>query len=228
MHCRDPGGKELEVKNGVLIVADHAVAAEAIRRELRRGGTFAVMGYVGGDRSCTTIVARAAPDVVIFDEMRDAGCAIARIREARTAAPAAKLILLAPRMERQWLAEAVAAGVDAAIVRAIRPGRLGALLRDVIQGNVFQTFAPGPVGRSCPEHAGLTARESEILRLVAAGTSNAEIASTLWVTQQTVKFHLSNVFRKLGVSNRTEASRYAHVHRIIDVPTLSDAVTTAA
>ena len=75
---------------------------------------------------------------------------------------------------------------------------------------------------------GLTVREAEILRLVSAGTSNAEIARTLWVTEQTVKFHLSNVFRKLGVSNRTQASHHAHVHRIVDVPTPSDSVTEAA
>jgi DNA-binding NarL/FixJ family response regulator len=228
MHRRERSGKEPVVMPGILIVADHAVAAEAIRRELRRGGPIKVLGYLDGGRSCATFVAQAAPDVVVFDEMRDAPCTLTRIREVRTAVPAAKLILLTLRMERQWLAEAVAAGVDAAIAKAIHPGSLGALLREVIQGNVFQTFAPGPVGRSCPEHAGLTARESEILRLVAAGTSNADIAQTLWVTQQTVKFHLSNVFRKLGVSNRTEASRYAHVHHIIDVPALSDAVTRVA
>ncbi|MEA2138219.1 MAG: hypothetical protein QOG56_1369, partial [Solirubrobacteraceae bacterium] len=57
--------------------------------------------------------------------------------------------------------------------------------------------------------------ELEILRLVASGLSNARIAAQLWVTEQTVKFHLSNTYRKLGVANRTEASRYAHMHAIV-------------
>ena len=63
----------------------------------------------------------------------------------------------------------------------------------------------------CP----LTQRELEILRLVAEGHTNGHIARQLWVTEQTVKFHLSNTYRKLGVANRTEASRYAYVHDLV-------------
>jgi NarL family two-component system response regulator LiaR len=62
----------------------------------------------------------------------------------------------------------------------------------------------------------LTRRESEILRLVAEGMSNAQIAQMLWVTEQTIKFHLSNVYRKLHVSNRTEASRWAQLNGLLD------------
>ena len=65
--------------------------------------------------------------------------------------------------------------------------------------------------KECP----LTDRELEILRLAAAGNTNSQIARELWVTEQTVKFHLSNTYRKLGVANRTEASRYAHVHDLV-------------
>jgi DNA-binding NarL/FixJ family response regulator len=62
----------------------------------------------------------------------------------------------------------------------------------------------------------LTPRELEILRLVANGASNGRVAAELWVTEQTVKFHLSNVYQKLGVANRTEASRFAHVNGLLD------------
>jgi DNA-binding CsgD family transcriptional regulator len=67
-----------------------------------------------------------------------------------------------------------------------------------------------------PDDAGLTRRELEILKLVAEGDSNAQLAKMLWVTEQTVKFHLSNIYRKLGVSNRTEASRWAQLHGLLD------------
>ena len=63
--------------------------------------------------------------------------------------------------------------------------------------------------------ADLTRREVEILRLVAEGHSNAQLARMLWVTEQTVKFHLSNVYRKLDVSNRTEASRWAQLNGLL-------------
>ena len=65
------------------------------------------------------------------------------------------------------------------------------------------------------EESVLSARELEVLRLVAAGSTNSEIARKLWVTEQTVKFHLSNIYRKLEVGNRTEASRYAHVNGLL-------------
>ena len=65
------------------------------------------------------------------------------------------------------------------------------------------------------EHSTLTEREAEILRFVASGATNAEIARQLWITQQTVKFHVSNVYRKLDVANRTEACHYAHVNGLV-------------
>jgi DNA-binding CsgD family transcriptional regulator len=63
----------------------------------------------------------------------------------------------------------------------------------------------------------LTQREAQILQLVAQARPNAEIARTLWVTPQTVKFHLSNIYRKLGVENRIEARRWAQQHRLVDL-----------
>ena len=66
-----------------------------------------------------------------------------------------------------------------------------------------------PAVRAVADDVGLTDREQQILALVAEGHSNAELASQLWVTEQTVKFHLSNIYRKLNVSNRTQASRWA-------------------
>ena len=61
----------------------------------------------------------------------------------------------------------------------------------------------------------MTRREHEILRLVAEGLTNAQLARMLWLSEQTVKFHLSNIYRKLGVANRTEASRWAQVHGVL-------------
>jgi len=80
-----------------------------------------------------------------------------------------------------------------------------------MRGNVH-----GVVGRSEAEkEARLTRRESEILRLVADGKPNGEIARDLWITEQTVKYHVSNIYRKLGVANRTEASRWAQLHGLL-------------
>ena len=67
------------------------------------------------------------------------------------------------------------------------------------------------MSEDCP----LTTRETEILALAAQGFTNGRIARELWITEQTVKFHLSNTYRKLGVTNRTEASRYAYVNNLV-------------
>jgi DNA-binding NarL/FixJ family response regulator len=197
-----------------VIVADHTLAAEAIRRELRHAAGCEVIGYVDGRRPCGRALATANSDVVVIDELTPQTLLIARIQEIRSVVPAAKLLLVTGRMDQEFLAEAAAAGIDAAVAKGMHPGALGVLVREVARGNVFHSFAPVVVDRS-RERFGLTARELEILRLVAAGLSNARIAARLCVTEQTVKFHLSNVYRKLGVGNRTEASHHAHVHGIL-------------
>ena len=75
--------------------------------------------------------------------------------------------------------------------------------------------------RSAGPETVLTARELQILRLVASGVSNSGAAAQLCVTEQTVKFHLSNVYRKLGVANRTQASHLAHRHGLFEAPALA-------
>ena len=95
---------------------------------------------------------------------------------------------------------------------------------EIWAGSIHHAFAAAPVDVDA-DHQQLTRRELEILRLVAAGASNGHIARQLWVTEQTIKFHLSNVYRKLGVANRTEASHYAHVHELIEPPRRLTAVS---
>jgi DNA-binding NarL/FixJ family response regulator len=212
-----------------LIVADNALAAEVIRRGLRYAPSCRVLGFVGTSRPCGDTVGQSRPDIVVFDDSSEAGAVVARIREARQAAPEAKLVMLTLRMEPGELAEASAAGIDAAIAKTAQPQCVGMLVREVAAGNVFHAFAK-PAAVAEPAHTAaddLTARELEILRLMAAGSSNGRIAAQLWVTEQTVKFHLSNIYRKLGVANRTQASHYAHVHGMLE-PYAAPAVAAAA
>jgi DNA-binding NarL/FixJ family response regulator len=218
----------------VVIVTDNGFAAEAIRRSFRNTSGVHVAGYVDGRHACGTAVAEAQPDVVIVDEMTWAASALARISEIRAAAPSAKIIALSSQPGADWVDEAARAGAHAAIAKTVQPGTLALLVREIWAGTIHHAFvdvrAPASVAR---EHAPLTPRELEILRLVAAGAANAGIARELWVTEQTIKFHLSNVYRKLGVANRTEASHYAHVNGLADLrarprTTKPDSVPSAA
>jgi DNA-binding NarL/FixJ family response regulator len=212
----------------VVIVADHAMTAQVIRRGLRHAPACQVIGYVDGRRSCSVPVADARPDVIVMDEPSSSETALVWINDLRAAAPEAKLVLLTPRMEAGWLAEAAAAGIDAAIAKSAHPDSIGMLVREVTAGNVFHAFRPSAVPQQRRDGAaeGLTSRELEILRLVAAGASNNRIAAELWVTEQTVKFHLSNLYRKLEVANRTEAAHYAHVHGLLEPAAIGSAAAS--
>ena len=199
----------------IVIVTDNGFAAEAIRRSFRNTSGVQVAGYVDGRRACGAAVAEAQPDVVIVDEMTWSSAAVARIAEIRRAVPTAKIVALTAQPEAAWLGDAIHAGAHASISKTVQPNLIGVLVREIWAGNVHHSFAAAPANVDA-DHTKLTPRELEILRLVAAGASNGHIARQLFVTEQTIKFHLSNVYRKLGVANRTEASHYAHVHRLID------------
>ena len=208
------------MSRSLLIIADDALSASALRRALRAtSGCQVFDGYADGRGPCGVVAAMRRPDIVVVDDLRSRAYTLARIGEIRATLPDAKIVLLAARMETAWLSEAVAAGADAALAKAFRLETIGVLIREVAAGNVFHSFdTPTPALRTVPDNdlPQLTRRELEVLRLVAAGAPNNRIAAQLWITEQTVKFHLSKVYRKLGVSNRTEASHRAHIHGLLD------------
>jgi DNA-binding NarL/FixJ family response regulator len=196
----------------LMIVADHSFVVQAIRLALRQTAGFQVVGFFDGRGSVRDALLQLRPDIVLVDDMEETENALARLREVAEI-PEAKALLLTMRMEPEWLDQAFTAGAHAVISKTVHPVSLGTLLREISQGNValrYQPQAAAAPAEDCP----LTDRELEILRLVAEGHTNGRIARELWVTEQTVKFHLSNTYRKLGVANRTEASRYAHLHSL--------------
>jgi DNA-binding NarL/FixJ family response regulator len=205
----------------LLIVADHSLVAHSIRLALKQTVGFQVAGVVDGRDSVGGALLDIRPDVVLVDDMhdpraaesRDHEHALARLREAAEHVPTAQRLLLTLRMDEPWMNEVFEAGAHAVLSKSMHPVSLGTMLREVVRGNVVHRFERRPAAAivDCP----LTLREREILSLVAAGATNGQIARMLWVTEQTVKFHLSNTYRKLGVANRTEASHYAHVNNLV-------------
>ena len=91
-------------------------------------------------------------------------------------------------------------------------------IKRALEGSVFNAIGlpETQVADDAAKQAGLTERETAILKALARGLSNDAIGKELWVAEQTVKFHLTNIYRKLGVSNRTEATRYAYEHGLVD------------
>jgi DNA-binding NarL/FixJ family response regulator len=204
---------EVAAVKRLMIVADNSFAAQSIRLALRQTAGFQVVGFIDGTASITSRVVELDPQLVLVDDTHEPEHAIARLSELATYVPAAKRIFLTIRMDDETVHQAFEAGADAVISKTVHPVSLATLLREISRDAVVHRLrtAPKPIKADCP----LTDRELEILRLVAQGHTNSHIARELWVTEQTVKFHLSNTYRKLGVANRTEASRYAHMNDLL-------------
>ena len=197
----------------LVIVADHSLVLQAIRLALRQTAGFQLVGLIDGRSPAAGALAELRPDVIVIDEMQVPDNAIARMREAAEHAPKAKRLLLTARMEERWVSQVFEAGADGVLSKTVHPVSMGTLLREIAQGHVVQRFQRTTAAQEAP--CPLTEREREILCLTAEGYTNQKIARELWVTEQTVKFHLSNLYRKLGVGNRTEASRYAYMHNLV-------------
>jgi len=194
----------------------------AFRRSLRLFVESAGHRVVGDADSLDRAAATAglpAVDVVIFDPGPDWVEVDADLAKLRKGAPGACVVLLtAEPLPQHTVAKAVRAGISsyltkradpADVLRAIDIGRPGGLVlvpRDVLTGEPRERSFSYPTGVALPD---LTRREQEILSLIASGYSNRSVAEMLWVAEQTVKFHLVNVYRKLGVRNRADAVQAA-------------------
>ena len=210
----------------LFIIGDDEFMVQAMRFALRYTSGVSLFGVVDGHGSLRQAVREADPDLVAIDGVSEPASAPSRVLQVREEAPDAKILLLTAPLEAEAMEQVLDAGAMVFVCRARRIPDIAALLRDVGEprpepvrtvtetvGRPALQAVPAPVPATPvlrePEPCPLTNRELEILKAVAEGHTNARIGRSLWVTEQTVKFHLSNIYRKLGVANRTEASRYA-------------------
>ena len=205
----------------LIIVADNSLIVEAIAIGLRKSGQFKVIGHVNGRTASARSIAGARPHVVLIDDMGQSVQVVNLIKEIKAEQDRIAVIVLTLAMDSEWLDGIFDAGATGAISKATPPLALTTLIRETINEHVvhmyrrFLSDQDSRVNAIAVNGSLLTPRELEVLQLVAAGFTNEEIARSLWVTEQTVKFHLSNLYRKIDVVNRTEASHYAHVNGLI-------------
>jgi DNA-binding NarL/FixJ family response regulator len=199
----------------VLLADDHPLMIAAVRSALESEKDFEIVGEATSGSQVMPLVSSARPDVVLIDlrlpEVDGLTC-LERIREQH---PTVKVVFFSAVDEHAEIAAVLGRGACAYLVKSIDPRDLAAVVRQAVAGAFFCAGGldnvAAPVDRDNNE-TGLSERETEILCGVARGLSNRAIAQELWLSDQTVKFHLHNIYRKLEVANRTEAARYAFDH----------------
>ena len=208
-----------EQRMRVLVVDPFLLWRQAIERVLRSNGVEVVSG-VGSLRVATVRIKELRPDLVVVEpEEQDDEFGV-WLREQRERRESMKVIVFSSRDDPEVIGSALANGAVAYVVKRAEPVEVAAVLRQLECRSIyFGSDAPLATverggGQADLDRRGLTRREQELLCLVAEGGSNKEMARSLWVTEQTIKFHLSNIYRKLGVTNRTQASRWAHDHGV--------------
>ncbi len=197
----------------VLIVDDHAVVRQGLRVFLILDSEIQIVGEAANGAQALTMARELRPDVVLMDLLMPVMDGITATATIRREMPHTEVVALTSVLE------------DALVVDAVRAGAIGYLLKDTQADELCRAIkaaADGQVQLSpkaaerlmrevrAPESPeALTERETEVLRLLAQGQSNKEIAATLNIGEKTVKTHVSNILAKLGVPSRTQAALYA-------------------
>lgn len=199
----------------VLLADDHPLIVAGVRSALEADKDFEIAGEATSGAQVLPLMSHASPDVVLIDLRLPDVDGLACLERIRQKYPKVKVVLFSAVDDRRQIKRALEAGACAYIVKCIDPGDIAAVLRQAVAGSFFCFGGLDAGPESKATDAGLSERELEILDGVARGLSNRAIAKELWVSDQTVKFHLHNIYRKLEVTNRTEAAKYAYQHGLV-------------
>ncbi|GAA2656300.1 MULTISPECIES: response regulator transcription factor [Nonomuraea] len=195
----------------VLIADDHPVVRQGLRTFLDLQDDITVVGEAGDGAEAVALVEKLRPDVLLLDlkmPVLDGLGALERLNGGPT-----RVLVLTSVSDRSDVGPAMRAGAAGFLYKDVDPNALVQAVRAVHGGQVLlaQEAASAMLTAEAPP-VPLTDREREVLRLIAAGRSNKEIARDLSVAEKTVKTHVSNVLMKLGVQDRTQAALYAVRH----------------
>jgi DNA-binding NarL/FixJ family response regulator len=203
----------------VLVADDHRLILEALGLVFADDEGIELVGEATDGSQVLPMVGRTSPDIVLLDLSMPKMDGLTCLDQLRKRYPDVAVVVLSGQDDPETIRSALARGARSFIAKLVDPHDLPAALRLAAQGAMYRAVEdeePGTEGEA--EKAGLTPSEQRVLEALARGLSNREIAQELWLTQQTVKFHLTNIYRRLGVANRTEAVRHAYQHRLVKHP----------
>ncbi len=201
----------------VLLADDHRLILAGIRRALEEVDDIEVVGEAESGSQVLPLIHQTSPDLVLLDLRLPDMTGLACLDAIRKRYPEVKVVVLSAFSDPEHIQASFQRGATAYIVKSVSPVDLPSALRQALEETVYQGVRViGDVGNGNGEGLGLTERELSMLKALARGLSNNAISKEFWVTEQTVKFHLSNIYRKLGVANRTEAARFAYERGLVE------------
>ena len=207
----------------VLIADDHAVVRQGLRAFLEVQDDIEVVGEASDGGEAVKLTAALSPDVVVMDLVMPQMDGVEAIRQIRASGGGARIIVLTSFADDQKVFAAVRAGATGYLLKDVSPRELAEAIRTVNRGQAL--LNPTVAAKLMQEFAhesrpaasrSLTDREMDVLRLIARGRSNKEIARELGVAEKTVKTHVSSILGKLQLADRTQAALYAVRERLVE------------
>ena len=194
---------------GVLLVDDHALLRTGVANIINQEVDLQVVAEAGNGVEALEAYDRVKPDVTLLDLRMPVMEGVEVVHRLRERDPRARVIVLTTYDTDEEISRALRAGAKAYVLKDISADGLVACIRDVLAGKTY--LAPAAAAKLAERvtQVQLTPRELGVLRLLANGESNKEIAVALAISERTVKTHLAHLFEKLGVTSRTEAVRVA-------------------
>jgi DNA-binding NarL/FixJ family response regulator len=199
----------------VLVVEDHALVRAGLEELLSGAGDIDVVGVAADGAQAIELAAASEPDVVLMDLSMPVVDGIEATRQIRSAHDGVRVVVLTSFSDQRRILEALDAGAIGYLLKDAEPDELFRGVRAAAAGEA--PLAPKAAqallsARQAGAEAGLTQREEEVLGLIAAGLPNKLIARRLEISEKTVKAHLTNIYRRIGATTRTEAALWATEH----------------
>ena len=213
----------------VLVVDDQELFRRGLTMLLSVEDDIQIVGEAGDGATAAALAAASAPDIVLLDVRMPKLSGIEAITAVRTAAPGARIVMLTASDEEADLYEAIKGGASGYLLKDASTDEVAQAVRVVADGQslispsmamkLLDEFKQmSRVDRSAPATPRLTDRELEVLRLVAQGLNNREIAKQLFISENTVKNHVRNILEKLQLHSRMEAVMYAVREKLLEIP----------
>jgi two-component system, NarL family, response regulator NreC len=208
----------------VLICDDHALVRSGLRRLLELESDFAVIGEAADAEDALAAVRAAVPDVLLLDLVLPGRSGIEALPDLRAASPGTRILVLSMQDDPAYVRQAFAAGAVGYLPKEAADSELVQAIRSVAAGDRYlhpllgERLAPAEASANGQAQTDpLSGREHDVLRLLALGHTNQEIANTLFISIRTAETHRARIMQKLGLKSRAEIVRYAIGSHILDV-----------